>query len=145
MKHLLSLTIFLLLTPTAYSKEDTGESLLNLHIKNIETDRGGQLIIFVFLEKGFPVEHDKAIRQKTIITKDTNIGITIEVPASSGFAIKVLHDEDMNNILTKNWTGIIPAEGLGFSNGARLNFGPPEFSEARINYSNKPHTIEMFY
>ena len=46
------------------------------------------------------------------------------------FAFKILHDEDKSGEVSKNWTGIIPSEGLGFSNGAKLGFGPPGFDAA---------------
>ncbi|NOX43157.1 MAG: DUF2141 domain-containing protein, partial [Gammaproteobacteria bacterium] len=29
----------------------------------------------------------------------------------------------------------IPKEGLGFSNGARMRFGPPGFADARVRYT----------
>ena len=49
------------------------------------------------------------------------------------FAIKILHDENMDGEVSKNWTGIIPSEGLGFSNGAKLVFGPPSYRDVVLN------------
>lgn len=59
----------------------------------------------------------------------------IQVP-DKPFAIKVHHDEDSSGTVTKDWTGFIPAEGLGFSSGAQLRFGPPSFDDAVMTLPN---------
>lgn len=46
------------------------------------------------------------------------------------FSVTVYHDEDASGTATKNWADFIPAEGLGFSSGAKLGFGPPSFDDA---------------
>ena len=74
--------------------------------------------------------------------------ISIEFSAvPDEFAIKVLHDEDETGKVTKNWTRIIPAEGLGFSQGAKLRFRPPSFARAKVKLSDtsSPITIRMIY
>jgi uncharacterized protein (DUF2141 family) len=49
-------------------------------------------------------------------------------------AIKVFHDEDGNGKVSKNWTGIYPKEGLGFSNKQKLGtFGPPSYDKSKLS------------
>ena len=102
---------------------------MQLQVNEIEPDRGGNISIYVFLEEGFPIKHDKAIKHYTTQATTVSHNIIIEVP-NVPFAIKIHHDEDSSGDVTKNWTGFIPAEGLGFSSGAKLGFGPPGFEDA---------------
>ena len=103
------------------------------------------MIIYVFLENGFPIQHDQSIKQYRInVTKKVE-QIDVEVP-NSKFALKVHHDEDLSGKVTKNWTGIFPAEGLGFSSGAKISFGPPSFKQAAMTLPNDKVTqIFMMY
>ena len=105
----------------------------NILLKNIDVHRSGQILILVFLESGFPKNHSKAIYSSKVIPKKSEMIIPVKVPCNMGFSIKVLHDEDSNNRVTKNWTGVWPREGLGFSNGAMLGtLGPPDFDAAKV-------------
>ena len=119
---------------------------VTININNIEQERGGQLVVFVFLESGFPKDHEQSIMRFKRMVSNKHMQMMIQVPSREAFAIKVLHDEDMDEKVTKNWTGIIPKEGIGFSNGARIGFGPPNFEEAKIRYVNdSPLAIELQY
>jgi len=105
---------------------------LALTINNIEHQRGGEMAIYVFLPEGFPIQHDKALRRHDFDVTQTDHQLVIKVP-DTHFALKAHHDEDRSGALTKNWTGIIPAEGLGFSSGAKLSWrGPPSFKDAAM-------------
>ncbi len=125
-----SMNIYAMETKTMETKT------VSVTIDNIQVARGGQLIVFVFLKPGFPKIHDQALSKYAAMIAYEEVEIDVEVPATGGFALKVLHDEDMDGKVTKNWTGIIPKEGLGFSNGARISFGPPSFTDARIQYTD---------
>ena len=119
---------------------------LDLTITGIESKRGGQINIFVFQEDGFPITHSKAVRSYVKPVVGSKVTISLEVPADISFALKVHHDEDGNNKVTKNWTGIFPAEGLGFSSGARMNVAPPLFVEAEMTLpSDDSVSIEIRY
>jgi uncharacterized protein (DUF2141 family) len=52
----------------------------------------------------------------------------------------------MDTRVTKNWTGLIPKEGLGFSAGVTILTGPPSFRKAKIKFAeNQPVEISMRY
>ena len=102
---------------------------VTLNIHNIEPERGGLISVYIFLEEGFPIKHHKAIKYYSTEAKDKTQLLNITVPEVP-FAIKIHHDEDSSGSVTKNWTGFIPAEGLGFSSGAKLGYGPPDFDDA---------------
>lgn len=103
-------------------------------ITGIDTARGGNLIVLVFSENGFPVDHARALVTQRVPVSTDHVTIELNAPeALPDMAVKVLHDQDKNDKVTKNWTGIWPAEGLGFSNGATMRrTGPPKYDEAKI-------------
>jgi len=125
---LLILISSMLLTTKAFSMTWT---TIDLGINNIEPHRGGVISIYVFLKEGFPVKHDQALRYFSCDVNTESLRVEIEVP-NVPFALKVHHDEDNSGAVSKNWTGFIPAEGLGFSSGAKLGFGPPSFKDAMM-------------
>ena len=114
-------------------KKDIELMPFSLYIDNIKSEKGGQLIVFVFLERGFPKVHEQTLLKFTSPINANQMTMKIKIPAKTDFALKVLHDEDMDGKVTKNWTGIFPKDGLGFSNGAKISFGPPSFNDAKVN------------
>lgn len=117
-----------------------------VEVSDIDVDRGGNLIVLVFGAAGFPVEHDQALFAQTKPVSSPHMTFALTAPASSHMelAFKVLHDQDANGKVTKNWTGIWPREGLGFSNGARMHsLGPPKFNDAKIPRAQALQGIAM--
>ncbi|MEZ9525583.1 DUF2141 domain-containing protein [Enterovibrio norvegicus] len=128
---------------------DALENSVEIRVKGIDTSRLGQILVMLFQEDGFPKTHDKALSILRYPATETDRTVVFEnVPTL--FAIKVLHDEDEDGKVTKNWTGILPKEGLGFSQGARITYKAPSFSSARLSVvelreSSAPHDITMRY
>ena len=119
---------------------------LTIVVNNVKEVRAGQLTVFVFLKEGFPKEHEKAIFTFSRPVDHQRMPMNISVPLLGPFAIKILHDENMDGKVTKNWTGIIPRDGIGFSNGARIGFGPPNFDDAKVSDAkNLGQTFELQY
>jgi uncharacterized protein (DUF2141 family) len=57
--------------------------------------------------------------------------VVVRIPnvPSGVWAAQAFHDENRNGVIDKNLFGI-PTEGLGFSNDAKIMFGPPDFAAA---------------
>lgn len=115
---------------------------VRVRVTNIDTHRIGVISVMLYGEDGYPRDHGKALsiqsKQADTPTLEFTFSINLEV-----FAIKVLHDEDMNNEVSKDWTGIFPSEGLGFSNGATLSFGPPSFRRSKLVLAETGDVIEI--
>jgi uncharacterized protein (DUF2141 family) len=60
-----------------------------------------------------------------------SVRVVFEGVPHGAYALVCLHDEDDDSALGRTRLGL-PAEGLGFSSGARVRFGPPGFEEARF-------------
>lgn len=117
-----------------------------IHVENIDIRLPGNIMVMLYKRDGFPKIHAKAIAINVIpVTNEKVIARFAYVPDE--FAIKILHDEDETGEVTKNWTGIMPAEGLGFSNGAKVKFGPPKYERAKLKLedSHDPIIITMIY
>jgi len=56
------------------------------------------------------------------------------------YALAIYHDENGNGKFDRNWVGL-PAEGLGFSNDAWINLGPPSFDDAAIEVGDWEETV----
>jgi len=120
---------------------------INIHVTGIETHRGGVLTVMVFGQNGFPKKHAMALRTKTVPADKAEMDFSFTINRDH-VAVKIHHDEDGNNKVTKNWTGIYPAEGLGFSNKQRVTFtGPPSYRKSKLVGADliKPVKIKMRY
>ena len=58
------------------------------------------------------------------------------------YALAVYHDENDNGKFDRTWIGL-PAEGLGFSNGAWISLGPPSFDDAAVEFDGSEKTIKI--
>lgn len=67
------------------------------------------------------------------------------IPAGN-YAISVLHDEDLDGKIKLGFLGI-PQEGYGLSNQTKGIFGPPNFTEAKIDFKKQREkiNISIFY
>jgi uncharacterized protein (DUF2141 family) len=97
----------------------------------------GKLSVAVFDRAlGFPQEDERAVYRRSVELAGRAIppgGIEVLLPEveAGRYALIVLHDENGNGKLDKNFLGM-PTEGYGVSNDARNRFGPPKFTEAVV-------------
>lgn len=107
--------------------------VLRVQIQGLEAARGGRVLVLLFARNGFPQNHGAALASVSRpVAGQSSAVVELTAPGRGDYAIKALHDEDGDGRVGKNAFGI-PREGLGFSSGARLRFGPPGFDEARFS------------
>ncbi|KZN44169.1 DUF2141 domain-containing protein [Pseudoalteromonas luteoviolacea] len=116
---------------------------IEVNINGVDASRTGQIMVMLFGQDGFPTNHEKAIKTLYLPPDLTIHKVSFSVP-NSEFAIKVLHDEDNSGKTSKNWTGIIPSEGLGFSNGVTISWrGAPKFKDAKLSLATLTNSIDI--
>ena len=133
------LGIFILMNAAATTQAKD----ITIQVNNIEQQRGGNIMVMIFGAAGYPEDHSKAvlIKIKSARRNSMKFEFSVHLPE---FAIKVLHDEDGSGAVTKNWTGIIPAEGLGFSNEQKISMsGAPKYTKSKVSTSHVPKTINV--
>jgi len=128
------LVLFLMVTWHPVPGNGISISITNLHNDN------GQVLISLFKDgDGYPDEPEKAIRKgkATIAANKAMISFAGLLPGK--YAAVVLHDENNNLKMDKNWLGL-PTEGYGFSNNVMGTFGPPGFSKASVSLAGDKQT-----
>jgi uncharacterized protein (DUF2141 family) len=94
--------------------------------------REGSLRVKLVAEApGFPGSDEHVAAKRRVPIDGDSVRVAFEGLAPGDYAAVALHDEDDDAELDRTLLGL-PDEGLGFSNGARIRFGPPSFEEARF-------------
>ncbi len=121
--------ILSLLWVSVFGFSQTGTVILN--IQNIEASKGGEISAGIFKRENFPRVGKQFIGiEKEVIASETQVVFT-NVPVGL-YAIVVFQDTDMNKDLKTNFVGY-PKEPIGFSNDAKIKFGPPSFDDAKVS------------
>ncbi len=119
-------SIFILSTNSAWSTE------LKIDVHNIDVNIGGNIVVMFFGKEGSPKSHGVAllIQIKPALHKTMEFIFDVDIEE---LAVKVLHDETGDGKVTKNWTGIWPKEGLGFSNKQKISLkGAPKYKCSKL-------------
>jgi uncharacterized protein (DUF2141 family) len=103
----------------------------------------GQLGLLLFNSaQGFPSDWQQAHQQLLLPITGTVVEYTITDLKYGEYAIAVMHDENMNNVMDTNFLGI-PKEGNAASNNAKGTMGPPKFKDAAFKLSSEMHLAEI--
>lgn len=125
----------------------TAETNIKVSIDDLRSNKGHVLLSLFNNSYGFPDNPYKAIRKVKleIINKSASVSLSGLPPGK--YAIAILHDENDDQKMNKNFFGI-PKEGYGFSNNVMGTFGPPSFSKASFSFTGISETkisIEVRY
>jgi uncharacterized protein (DUF2141 family) len=150
----LSLDTFLvacILSGLCYGENDDSSSegqYGNLHVivAGFHNKKGLAQFALFNSEKGFPDQVQFAYRIKSLPTNPKRVEVVFEKISFGIYAVGVLHDENANGILDKNFIGM-PKEGTGTSNNVQGKIGPPSFGDAKfiVNTENVTIKISIFY
>lgn len=95
-------------------------------------NRSGLLRLALFrTAEGYPEDNTKAYRTLSVSVCGEACLVQLPRVAAGTWALAVLHDENSNGKLDRNFIGI-PVEGVGASNAAASRMGPPKFEDARF-------------
>jgi len=136
---------FLLWAPfpslTAQTK-DTGT--LTVRVTGARNTKGKIGVTLFQDAQGFPDDTSKAVRQQSVeIDSNTRSAqVTFKDVPQGTFAVSVLHDENGNGKMDKNFVGI-PKEGYGASNNPKKKKRAPTFDEAKFSLNTSEQAIEI--
>lgn len=105
-----------------------GAATLNVEITGLGSDNGDVHIALYDRPEAFPKSDGMRLERQVSIT-DRKASLVFTDLEPGLYAIAVYHDENANNDFDQGFLGI-PLEDYGFSNNARVFFGPPAFDEA---------------
>lgn len=103
---------------------------LTVVVKNLRSDRGRVRLALWHDPAGF-TKPEAALSTLKVAPRGRVARVTIAGLKPGRYALATYHDENDNGKLDRTWIGW-PEEGLGFSNGAWINLGPPTFKAAAV-------------
>jgi len=117
--------------------------VLTIKVTGVRNAKGKIGVALFQGEASFP-DGSKALRkQQAEIDGQTQSAEVVLSDLPPGvYAVSVLHDENMNGKLDKNFLGI-PQEGYGFSNNPGKKMRAPNFDEAKFSLNAPEQTIEI--
>lgn len=105
----------------------------------------GKIWVTVFQDaQGFPDDASRAVRQQSVDIDPNTMSAqaTFKDLPQGTFAVSVLHDENGNGKMDKNFAGV-PKEGYGASNNPKKKKRAPTFEEAKFSLNSLGQTIEI--
>jgi uncharacterized protein (DUF2141 family) len=136
-------TTFFIALGLFFTIQARAQSNLEITVKNIKEQKGSIRVGLFSNEDDFL---KKAVFGKVVKADATEVTVVFENLTPGEYGISVVHDENGNGDLDKNFVGI-PKEGFAFGNNAMGSFGPPDFQKAKIKMEDKPQkqVINLIY
>ncbi len=119
-----------------YAQEEKNE--LTVIVKDIRNDKG--LVGIQLINK-----EETVIESRYIPILDKSASTVFHRISPGKYAIRIFHDENMNDDMDFNWLRI-PKEGFAFSGEKKGTFGAPDFKDMLIQINKDTEiTIKMIY
>lgn len=128
--HTLAVTFCLLAAAAVASAAD-----LTITVKDVRSAEGSVRLALYDSDASFmKLPQAKVLRQVNASKGEVKFLIH-DLPAGK-YAVASYHDENNNGKLDMNSLGV-PTEGVGFSNDAQGEAGPPKFTQAAFDFGGK--------
>ena len=130
MKVILILFVFTFFPAASFIQAQPSGNL-EIRITGLRNSRGKVNVNLFNKADGFPEDPVKSFGWKTVkIIPDTIVMVFEDLPYGN-YAVSVLHDENGDGKMEKNFFGI-PKEGFAFTNNCKPRMMSPSFSNAMI-------------
>ncbi len=132
----------LLLLSALSAQADNGVTV-TVNVRGAANDTGTVMCQVFRSADGFPTDDPKATAYAASLIHGGAATCTFTAQGPGRIAIAAYHDENANTRLETNLLGM-PAEGYGFSNGAKAGyFGPPAWEDAAVAVGGSPVTLSL--
>jgi uncharacterized protein (DUF2141 family) len=101
------------------------------HISGFRNMKGDAGAVLFKTTDGWPEDLNKAFKHGPFPIVDGKATVTFDDVPAGAYAFAVIHDENSNHKLDRNFIGI-PKEGFGFANNPHVNLSTPSFKEASV-------------
>jgi uncharacterized protein (DUF2141 family) len=140
-----AILVFLLWVPFPSLTAQTNDTAtLTVRVTGARNTKG-KIWVTVFQDaQGFPDDASRVIRQQSVEIDPNTMSaqVTFKDLPQGTFAVSVLHDENGNGMMDKNFVGM-PKEGYGASNNPKKKKRAPTFDEAKFSLNASEQTIEI--
>lgn len=107
---------------------------LTVTVDGVANPRGVVGVLVYKSAQGWPEDNASAFRSKAVPAQIGSVTVAIPDLPPGDYAVVVLHDENENQKLDRNWLGQ-PKEQWGMSNNPAAHFSAPSFSQARFAFA----------
>lgn len=118
---------------------------LTVDVQNLRSGGGNVHFAIYAAPESFPSSKGM-LKDQIIPVNDKSAAAVFSGLAPGVYALAVFHDENANHEFDKGFLDI-PLEGYGFSNDAKVFFGPPDFADAAVEVveNGSKISISMVY
>ncbi len=141
-KILLILSILFLGIYTTTKAQNTNLSIVRVEIIGLKSSNGKVLINLFDRATGFPSNPQNALKSYVLEIKNKQAFVEFSCTPQKEYAIALVHDENNNGDMDKNFFGI-PKEGYAFSNNYRPTIKSPSFKQASFKASGEKMTLKL--
>jgi uncharacterized protein (DUF2141 family) len=132
--------------PQAQIAPLTGGCTLRIHLTGLRNQKGQIAGALFKSSDGWPEDRHKVFREDAYPFKGTSATLTFEHVPPGRYGVAVIHDENSNEKLDRNFFGI-PTEGFGFANNPHVVWKAPAFRDSLVHVTCPvtETTIRMIY
>jgi uncharacterized protein (DUF2141 family) len=116
-------------TPGSPAKQ--GNCTLLIQVTGFRNEKGDAGGVIFNSPKGWPEDNSKAYAHGGFPITGDHATLTFHLPPGR-YAVAVLHDENSNHKLDRNFLKI-PKEGFGFANNPHVGLSAPKWEDAAVN------------
>lgn len=136
MKNILLFTLFLFSVSVASSQEIS--NTITVSVSNVSSDEG-KVIMSLHSEDTFM--KTAPVQMETALIDNGKASVTFKNVEPGVYGIIGFHDKNNNDRIDMSSNGM-PVESYGVSNNP-MNFGPPQWSEAKFEVLDQPLNLEI--
>jgi uncharacterized protein (DUF2141 family) len=105
---------------------------LTVVVDGVRNSTGNIGMLIFNSRQGWPDELKSALRGATVPAEAGKTTVKVEGLPAGDYGVLVIHDENMNQKLDRDWKGI-PSEQWGMSNNPKVFLSAPSFDRARFH------------
>ena len=123
--------VALLVAPGVLAASDAQGYTLTIVADGVSTSKGVVGVLIFRSSAGWPEDSAAAFRAQSVPAKPGSTTVAVAGLPPGIYAVVVLHDENQNMRLDRNWMGI-PKEQWGMSENPHVGMSAPHFSQAEF-------------
>ena len=152
LSHAFLLNSLLALSPIAATAQSAppasaqNTSTLILQVKGVRNKTGVVRFAIFNSQDGWPDDKTKSVRYGSLPANGGTVTFTIAGLPEGSYGISVLHDENENHKLDRDFFGR-PKEGIGFGNNPKIGFSTPTWKQSSVHVAGASieSTVDLRY
>lgn len=128
-KALLSIIVYLLFSTNILAEE---KYEIRIIIDDLQNSNGYIRAALYNSKENYEKSREKPYKTESVRITNNKAQVIFQNVPVGVYAIAILHDENNNGKMDRNFLGI-PKEGFGFSNNPKVLFGAPKFDEIKFD------------